>query len=124
MKIQTVFAITILCVTHLFCQAQTTIVRDPEIERMVREVNPDSLHSYIHTMVAFGTRSTVSSVTDKKKGIGAAREWVLSKFMQWGAASGGRLTAFVDTSTYKADGKRVKTDINLGNTVTTLKGTD
>ena len=124
MKIQTVFAITILCVTHLFCQAQTTIVRDPEIESMVREVNPDSLHSYIHTMVAFGTRSTVSSVTDKKKGIGAAREWVLSKFNEWAAASGGRLTAFVDTSTYPGDGKRVKADISLGNTVATLKGTD
>ena len=104
--------------------AQTTILRDPEIEAMVKEVNADSLQSYIRTMVAFGTRSTVSSVTDKKKGIGAAREWVLSKFMQWGAASDGRLTAFIDTSTYQGDGKRVKTDINLGNTVATLKGTD
>jgi hypothetical protein len=106
------------------CSAQTTIVRDPEIEAMVKEVNADSLQSYIRTMVAFGTRSTVSSVVDKKRGIGAAREWVLSKFLQWGAASGGRLTAFVDTSTYPADGKRVKADINLGNTVATLKGAD
>ena len=105
-------------------QAQTTIVRDPEIESMVREVNPDSLQSYIKTMVAFGTRSTVSSVTDKKKGIGAARDWVLMKFNQFAAVSGGRLTAFVDTTTYAADGRRVKTPINLGNTVATLKGSD
>jgi hypothetical protein len=104
--------------------AQTTIARDPEIEAMVKEVNADSLQSYIKSMVAFGTRSTVSSVTDKKKGIGAARNWVLSKFQQWGAASGGRLTAFVDTTTYAADGRRVKDPINLGNTVATLKGTD
>lgn len=104
--------------------AQTTIVRDPEIEAMVKEVNADSLQSYIKGMVAFGTRSTVSSVTDKKKGIGAARNWVLSKFQQWAAASGGRLTAFVDTTTYAADGRRVKEPINLGNTVATLKGTD
>ena len=123
MKIQTVFALTILCGVH-FCQAQTTIVRDPEIESMVREVNADSLRSYIHTMVGFGTRSTVSSVTDKKKGIGAARNWVLSKFNEWAAASNGRLTAFVDTTTYPADGRRVKANINLGNTVATLKGTD
>jgi hypothetical protein len=106
------------------CSAQTTIFRDPEIEAMVKEVNADSLQSYIRTMVAFGTRSTVSTVTDKKKGIGAAREWVLSKFVQWAAASDGRLTAFVDTSTYAGDGKRVKTAINLGNTVATLQGTD
>jgi hypothetical protein len=91
---------------------------------MVKEVNADSLQSYIKTLVAFGTRSTVSSVTDKKKGIGAARNWVLSKFQQWAAASGGRLTAIVDTTTYAADGRRVKEPINLGNTVATLKGTD
>jgi hypothetical protein len=104
--------------------AQTTIVRDPEVEAMVKEVNPDSLQSYIKSMVAFGTRSTVSSVTDRKKGIGAARNWVLSQFQRWAAASGGRLTAIVDTTTYPADGRRVKEPINLGNTVATLKGTD
>jgi hypothetical protein len=108
----------------LFCQAQTTVVRDPEIEAMVKDVNADSLQSYIKTMVAFGTRSTVSSVTDKRKGIGAARNWVLSKFQQWAAATGGRMTAFVDTTTYPADGRRVKEPINLGNTVATLKGSD
>jgi len=91
---------------------------------MVKEVNADSLQSYIKSMVAFGTRSTVSSVTDKKKGIGAARNWVLGQFQRWAAASGGRLTAFVDTTTYPADGRRVKEPINLGNTVATLKGTD
>jgi len=107
-----------------FGTAQTTIVRDPEIEAMVKEVNADSLQSYIKSMVAFGTRSTVSSVTDKKKGIGAARNWVLGQFQRWAAASGGRLTAFVDTTTYPADGRRVKEPINLGNTVATLKGTD
>jgi hypothetical protein len=107
-----------------FAQGQTTINRDPEIESMVKEVNPDSLRSYIKSMVAFGTRSTVSSTTDKKRGIGAARDWVLSKFNQFAAASGGRLTAFVDTSTYVADGKRVKGNVSLGNTVATLKGTD
>src|ERR1700743_1488615 len=104
--------------------SQTTINRDPEIESMVKEVNPDSLQSYIKSMVAFGTRSTVSATTDRKKGSAAAREWVLTKFNQFAAASGGRLTAFVDTTIYPADGRRVKTDVSLGNTVATLKGTD
>ncbi|GGB17066.1 M20/M25/M40 family metallo-hydrolase [Puia dinghuensis] len=106
------------------CQAQTTIVRDPEIEAMIKEVSPDSLQSYIKTMVSFGTRSTVSSVTDRKRGIGAARNWVLSQFERWAAASGGRLTAMLDTTTYAADGNRVKEPINLGNVVATLKGAD
>jgi hypothetical protein len=75
-------------------------------------------------MVSFKTRSTVSSTTDSKTGIGAARNWVLAKFSQFAAGSGGRLSAFVDTTTYVADGNRVKSNINLGNTVATLKGTD
>jgi hypothetical protein len=120
---KTVLAAILAC-SMAFSHAQTTISRDPEIESMVKEVNPDSLQSYIKGMVAFGTRSTVSSTTDLKKGIGAARNWVLAKFNQFAAASGGRLTAFVDTVTYKADGRRVKADINLGNTVATLKGAD
>src|ERR1700734_4090950 len=91
---------------------------------MAKKVNPESLQSYIRGMVAFGIRSSVSSTTDKKRGIGAAREWVLAKFNQFAAASGGRLTAFVDTSIYVADGKRVTSNVNLGNTVATLKGTD
>src|SRR5580693_9063129 len=111
-------------VAALAALAQTTIDRDPEIAGMIKEVNADSLQSYIKTMVSFGTRSTVSSTTDKMRGIGAARNWVLAKFNQFAAASGGRLTAIVDTTTYPGDGKRVKNDINLGNTVATLKGTD
>ena len=113
-------AVFISCTGH----AQTTVNRDPEIESMVKEVNADSLQAYIKAMVAFSTRSTVSSVTDSKTGIGAARNWVLAKFNQFAAGSGGRLSAMVDTSTYVADGKRVQRNINLGNTVATLKGTD
>jgi hypothetical protein len=110
----------VLCDVH----AQTIVNRDPEIESMVKEVNADSLQAYIRAMVAFRTRSTVSSTTDSKTGIGAARNWVLARFEQFAAASGGRLTAIVDTTTYMADGNRVKSNINLGNTVATLKGTD
>jgi hypothetical protein len=118
------FLIAVMAGIYTLVHGQTTIERDPEIAKMVAEVNPDSLQSYIKTMVSFGTRSTVSSTTDMKKGIGAARNWVLAKFNQFAAASDGRMTAFVDTSTYRGDGRRVKTDINLGNTVATLKGTD
>ena len=117
---------TIACL--LFCTqgllAQTTIDKDPEISSMVEEVHPDSLKSYITTLVAFGTRSTVSSVTDPSRGIGAARNWVLSTFQRFAASSGGRLTAFLDTTTYAPDGQRVAGPINLGNVVATLRGSD
>jgi hypothetical protein len=105
-------------------EAQTTTRRDPEIASMVKEVNADSLRSYITQLVAFGTRSTISSVTDPKRGIGAARNWVLTTFQRFARGSGGRLTAFLDTTTYAPDGQRVASPVNLGNVVAVLQGTD
>jgi len=104
--------------------SQTIVQKDPLIEKMVKEVSADSLQSYIKNLVSFGTRSTLSSQTDAKKGIGAARNWVLSKFIEFAKQSGGRLTAIIDTSTLPADGKRVDAPLVLGNVVATLKGTD
>ena len=104
--------------------AQAIIKRDAAIEQMVKEVSADSLKSYITKLVSFGTRSTLSSTTNKQKGIGAAREWVVQKFNEFGKNSGGRLTAFVDTTTLQPDGKRVDVVTNLGNAMATLKGTD
>ena len=104
--------------------SQTIIQKDPLIEKMVKEVAADSLQSYIKSLVTFGTRSTLSTQTDPKKGIGAARLWVLSKFNEFAKQSGGRLTAIIDTTTLPADGKRIDAPLLLGNVVATLKGSD
>jgi hypothetical protein len=87
-------------------------------------VSPDFLKSYISTLVALGTRSTVSTQTDPRRGIGAARKWVLSKFLQFAKESHARLTAFIDTTTLKPEGQRIDAPTVLGNVVATLKGTD
>lgn len=104
--------------------SQTTIQRDPGIEKMLKEVSPDSLKGYIKTLVAFGTRNTLSTQTDPKRGIGAARNWVLAKFNEFARQSGGRLSAFIDTTTLQPDGRRVDMPLLLGNVTATLKGTD
>ncbi|MDY0906796.1 M28 family metallopeptidase [Pedobacter sp. CFBP9032] len=105
-------------------RAQTTVNRHADIDKMVKSVNQDSLKSYITKMVSFGTRNTLSDVKSKTKGIGAARNWVVSKFNQFARQSDGRLTAYLDTTTFKADGKRVDQPTLLGNAVAVLKGTD
>ena len=107
-----------------FLFAQTSIQRDKEIEQMVKEVSPDSLRSYIDHLVAFGTRNTLSTQTDPKRGIGAARNWVLNKFNRFTLESNGRLSAFIDTTTLQPDKKRIDTPTLLGNVMATLKGTD
>jgi Peptidase family M28 len=117
----------ITLVTVLFCSliiAQTTIHRDPEIERMTNEVSKDSLQSYIKRLVSFGTRNTLSTQINPNRGIGAARTWVLSRFNEFAKQSNGRLTAYIDTTTLQKDGRRVDTTLLLGNVVATLKGTD
>lgn len=119
---RTCFFTALLFVT-VAAKAQTIIHRDPAIDEMVKEVSHDSLRSYITTMVGFGTRSTISAQSGPK-GIGAARNWVLSKFNRFAALSGGRLNAFIDTTTLQPDGKRVSSATLLGNVVAVLKGTD
>ena len=116
------FVLTLSFSASLF--AQNIIVKDAEIDVMVKEINTDSLKSYIYQMVSFGTRNTLSNQTSTKRGIGAARNWVLSKFNEFAKRSDGRLSAIIDTVTYKTDGKRVDRNIILGNVVATLKGTD
>src|SRR5215211_5547465 len=105
--------LSIICTQQLL--GQTIIQRDPEIEAMVKEISSDSLRSYINKMVSFGTRNTLSSTGDKKRGIGAARDWVVQKFNEFGKSSSGRLTAFVDTTTLQPDGRRVDALTSLGN---------
>lgn len=106
-------------ITH----SQTIIQRDPEIDKMVKEVNADSLKAYIYKLVSFGTRNTLSTQTDPNRGIGAARNWVLQKFNEFAKKSNGRLTAYIDTTTLQKGG-RVDTTILLGNVMAILKGTD
>ncbi|RZK20803.1 MAG: M20/M25/M40 family metallo-hydrolase [Pedobacter sp.] len=105
-------------------KSQTIINRNSDIAQMVKSVNQDSLKSYITKMVAFGTRNTLSDIKSKTKGIGAARNWVVTKFSQFAKQSDGRLTAFLDTTTFQPDGKRIDKPTLLGNAFAILKGTD
>ncbi len=117
--------ILVLTCSGLYSSAQTLIQRDPEIEKMVKDVNADSLKSYIYKMVSYGTRNTLSTQSDPNRGIGAARNWVLQKFNEFAKKSNGRFSAFIDTTTLQpVAGSRVERPVVLGNVVGILKGTD
>ncbi|MER3498934.1 MAG: peptidase M28 [Chitinophagaceae bacterium] len=104
--------------------SQKIINRDAEIAAMVKAVSADSLKAYIDKLVSFGTRHTLSTQTDSKKGIAAARNWVLSKFNEFAKQTNGRMTAYIDTTTLHPDGRRVDVQVLLGNVVAKLQGTD
>lgn len=105
--------------------AQTiSIDRNETVAAMLDEISADSLKSYIQKMVSFGTRHTLSSQTNPKRGIGAARNYVLGKFKEFEKNAAGRLSSFIDTTTIAADGRRVDRNIVLGNVMAILQGTD
>lgn len=105
--------------------AQTSIVkRDPQIEKMVKEVSSKNIEANIRKLVSFGTRHTMSDTTSATTGIGAARNWIKSEFEKYSAASGGRLKVSFDTFVQPADGKRVLKDAILKNVIAVLPGTD
>lgn len=115
-----IFAILIYNVSN----AQVIVKKDPEIESMLKDVSADSLKANMYKLVSFGTRNTLSTQSNSARGIGAARNWILSRFNEYAKQSDGRLSAFIDTITYMPDGKRVNRPFILGNVVATLKGTD
>jgi hypothetical protein len=104
--------------------SQKIINRDPQIEALINQVSSDSLKKFDEKLVSFGTRSTLSTTTDSKKGIGAARLWVFEKFKEFAKSSEGRMTAVLDTFTLQPDGRRIDKTIAMANVMATLKGTD
>lgn len=113
--------ILLLCCSHL--KAQQPVV-DPQISGFVKNANKDSLRANVEKMVSFGTRHTMSSTTDPKRGIGAARNWVLAKFRHYAKNSGGRMEVYLQNQDLQPDGKRINKVTNLGNAIALLKGTD
>lgn len=97
---------------------------DVEIMQYVKNVNKDSLKANVEKLVSFGTRHTMSSTTDQHKGIGASRNWVLSKFRTYSKNASGRMEVFLQNEDLQPDGKRIDKVTNLGNAVAFLKGTD
>ena len=124
MKNKIIFLVVFLFAAVANSFSQQIIKKDVEIDAMVKEISVDSLAQNLNKLVSFGTRATLSNQSSSIKGIGAARAWILSRFNEYAKSSNGRLSAFIDTTTYNADKRRVDRPIILGNVVATLKGTD
>src|SRR5437764_2809016 len=57
---------------------------DAKLRAIVAPVSQAQLHHTIETLVSFGTRHTLSSQTDPKRGIGAALNWAQGQFQALG----------------------------------------
>ena len=98
---------------------------DSSISSMVEEVSADSIKDHIAKMVGFGTRHSLSDTVSTTSGIGAARRWVASKFLQFRAQSGADMSVELDPFVIEGGSSgRVPYTVTMKNVVATLKGTN
>jgi hypothetical protein len=94
----------------------------PALRAMLREIDARRVQRDITTLAGFGTRHTLSSQDDPKRGIGAARDWIYDQFQSYAAASGGRMTV-AKQSFVQPPGPRNPAPVTVTNLVATLRGT-
>jgi hypothetical protein len=93
--------------------------KDPDVLRMIKNVNENRIRQSISKMVSFGTRNTLSSATDPQRGIGAARAWVFDEFSEIAEEADGRMEVAYQRHTRTVQGRPVE----VVNVTATLKGT-
>ena len=73
---------------------------DARLRAIVQLVSAKSLRATVESLVSFGTRHTLSSQTDPKRGIGAALNWSEAEFGRYSKACGGCLTVTRASDTF------------------------
>ena len=100
---------------------------DPAITAAVKTIKAAAIEADIEKLVSFGTRSTLSAQDPDSiaagHGIGAAREWLKSRFEADSQACGGCIEVKTDEFTQEP-GPRVPQPASLTNVYAVLKGTD
>jgi hypothetical protein len=85
--------------------------------------SPDAaqLRGTVEALVSFGTRHTLSSATDPKRGIGAARRWAANRFEKIGKACGNCLK--VETIGRDFTGPRAPNGVRIEDVIAIQTGT-
>ena len=86
-------------------------------------INEDTMRTIIHEQVSCGTRLTLSSWTDPKRGIGCGRDFITARFNEIAKASGGKLEIVVDKFESKSE-RTGPNPVHLENVYGILKGSD
>jgi hypothetical protein len=94
---------------------------DRELRTLLRDVDEHRIEATVHRLVQFGTRHTLSSQDDPKRGIGAARDWIYAQMQSYAAASGGRMTVELQSFIQEPAG-RIPQPTRITNVIATLRG--
>ena len=86
-------------------------------------IDEKTMRAIIHEQVSCGTRLTLSSWTDPKRGIGCGRDFITARFNEIAKASGGKLEIVVDKFESKSE-RTGPNPVHLENVYGILKGSD
>src|SRR3954463_7693156 len=95
---------------------------DAKLRAIVAPVSGAQMKKTIEALVSFGTRHTLSSQTDPKRGIGAALEWTRGEFQRYSSDCGNCLTIVEPSET--VTGARVPTPTRIRDMVAIQRGTE
>jgi len=85
------------------------------------QVSQERLRATVEKLVSFGTRHTLSSQTDPKRGIGAALNWAEQEFRTYSRACGGCLR--IERTSDTVTGRRVPNPTLITNVIAIQRGT-
>src|SRR5438067_8335747 len=88
-----------------------------------QSIDEKSMRTLIHDLVSCGTRLTLSSWTDPKRGIGCGRDFVLARLNEIARQSGGKLQIAVDKFESKSE-RTGPNAVHLENVYAILPGSD
>jgi Zn-dependent M28 family amino/carboxypeptidase len=115
-------AFCLLFLTAFAAFGQKQAKANPEIQKIVAEINAKNIENTIRKLVSFGTRNTLSEQDNPTRGIGAARDYLFAEFQKISADCGNCLT--VEKQTFlQPKANRIPEPTNLTNVVATLRGT-
>ena len=98
------------------------LLATPAIAQTPTEISEARLRADIEKLVSFGTRHTLSSQTDKKRGIGAARRWAEAEMRRTSKACGNCLEIALPET--MSTGDRIPQPVRIVNVVAIQRGSE
>ncbi|MFL6758840.1 M28 family peptidase [Sphingomonas sp.] len=95
---------------------------DARLRAIIAPVSAAQMIKTVETLVSFGTRHTLSSQTDPKRGIGAALNWAEAELNRYSAECGGCLTVGRTSDLFVGD--RIPTPTRVTDVFAIQRGTE
>ncbi|HEX8572735.1 MAG TPA: M28 family peptidase [Allosphingosinicella sp.] len=92
-----------------------------EPREIADSVSQDRIRAIVEKLVSFGTRHTLSSQTDPRRGIGASLKWTQDEFRRYSRACGGCLE--IETPSDVVTGRRVPSPTRVTDVIAIQRGT-